>query len=207
MNGQLAVAIEVAETPRANQGGEAWKFLIGERWTKADILPELALPEAGNASVSTIDAQNPGLTTVTSEISADQGAGPRIIRPVEFREVTFHKNRGVFTTLQRWEGSVIHVGAESFTARLSDRTANRADEEGEFSLEEVSLADRELVTGGAVFYWSVGYLDHRSGQRTRESLIRFRRLPAWNKRELDEARQRAREILDGIGSAAWRRAT
>lgn len=207
MTVQLSAAVEVPETPRANEGGEPWKFLIGERWTRADIRPELKPLEASNVTVRTIEAQVLDLTTMTSEPLPDQGVGSRIIRPVEFQKVKFHQRRGTFTTLQRWEANVIQVGTESFTARLSDKTATRADEEGEFSLEEVSLADRDLVVAGAVFYWSVGYLDHRNGQRTRESLIRFRRLPAWNKKELDEARQRARAILRRIDSSARRRAT
>lgn len=207
MKGQLAAAAEVPRTPRANEDAGASPWIIEERWTRADIRPELAPVKAGNPTTGTIYAHVDHLTAVTSEVLPDQGAASRIIKPVEFRRVAFHQGRGSFTTLQRWEGTVIQVEKESFTARLYDKSATHADEEGDFSLEEVSPADRDLVMPGAVFYWSVGYLDHRNGQRTRESLIRFRRLPAWNKRELDEARDRAKKILHRIGPSDWQRAT
>ena len=207
MKSQLAVASEFPETPWANEREESWQFLIGERWTKADVRPELAPSEASNIAVGTIVPQVADVAMVTSDPLPGQGVGTRIIQPVEFRKPKYHQNRGAFTTLQRWEGNVIEIGAETFTARLSDKTAARADEDGEFSLEEVSPADRALLQPGAVFYWSVGYLDHRNGQRTRESLIRFRRLPAWNKRELVEARQRAQKALEEIDSFAGPLAT
>ena len=206
MMGQLVVA-EGATTPRANEAGEAWSFQIVDGWTKAGIRPALEPLDASNAAIRTMHVQIPGLTSVTTSEPGDEGPENRIIRPVEFRKVRFHERRGKLTTLQRWEGNVVEVKEQAFVARLADRTTSREDEEGEVSLEEVSPADRNLVVPGAVFYWSIGYLDHRNGQRTRESLLRFRRLPAWNKRELDDARQRAREIGARFGSSGSRRAT
>lgn len=99
-------------------------------------------------------------------------------------------------SLQAWEGMVLQVLEDSFIARLVDRTSNGPDEEAEFPLEEVSDADRFLIEPGAVFYWHIGYRISESGQRTRASDIRFRRLPVWSSEDLKKAKQEAQQISD-----------
>lgn len=104
-----------------------------------------------------------------------------------------------FRSLQKWEGIVLSVSIDSFWARLIDLTENGPDEEAEFSLEELHSDERALVKPGAIFYWNIGYHDLYRGQRKRESIIRFRRLPAWTKREIDVAREKAANIRESIG--------
>jgi hypothetical protein len=101
-----------------------------------------------------------------------------------------------FVPLQKWEGTVLQVLEDSFFARLVDITSGGADEEAEFPMEEVSDADWPLITPGAVFYWNIGYIDNISGQRTRASVIRFRRLPVWRQEELGRAKRKAQHISD-----------
>jgi len=104
-----------------------------------------------------------------------------------------------FLLLQKWEGTVIEVCRDSFIARLVDLTERGADEEAEFDVDEVSVADRPLIEAGSVFYWSIGYTDTAGGQRKRMSTIRFRRLPMWTSKELEEAKNKAaktRALLD-----------
>jgi len=104
-----------------------------------------------------------------------------------------------FILLQKWEGTIIEVCRDSFIARLVDLTERGADEEAEFDVDEVSVADRPLIEAGSVFYWSIGYTDTAGGQRRRMSIIRFRRLPMWTLKELEEAKNKAakiREILE-----------
>ncbi len=103
-----------------------------------------------------------------------------------------------FVPLQKWEGTVLQVSEESFFARLIDLTSDGADEEAEFPLEEVSDADRPLIGTGAIFYWNIGYIDSLSGERTRASIIRFRRLPVWRAEELTKAKQKAQCISDEL---------
>jgi hypothetical protein len=103
-----------------------------------------------------------------------------------------------FVPLQKWEGIVLQVLKESFFARLVDLTSNGMDEEAEFPLEEVSAADWSLVEPGAVFYWNIGYIDSLSGQRTRASVIRFRRLPMWRAEELERAKQKVQYISNEL---------
>lgn len=95
-----------------------------------------------------------------------------------------------FIELQKWEGTVIQVFKESYTARLIDLTEERPDEEAEFSFDEIHDEDIPLVEPGAIFYWSIGYPVIR-GQRFRASVIRFRRLPKWSEEEIITAAEEA----------------
>jgi len=104
-----------------------------------------------------------------------------------------------FIVLQSWEGCVLSVSPDSFVARLVDSKHIRPDEEAEFDVNELTEDDRELLEPGAVFYWSIGYYDKPSGQRIRASEIRFRRLPAWTKEELKEARDHAKRLSEQLG--------
>ena len=104
-----------------------------------------------------------------------------------------------FISLQKWEGVVIEVRKDSFLSRLHDLTEKNPEEEAEFPLEEVTDEDKKLVKPGAIFYWNIGYLDSRTGQRKRESIIRFRRLPAWRKEEIEAFKHEAKHIQDTIG--------
>ena len=98
------------------------------------------------------------------------------------------------TVLQQWEGAVVAVDSESFTAEIWDITDPiRADEELKLSLDELDEDDRKLVTVGTIFDWTIGF-DLLPGEKRRFSLIKFRRLPRWTQRELDKFRDQARGI-------------
>lgn len=104
-----------------------------------------------------------------------------------------------FIPLQKWEGTVIEVSGDTFFAHLVDQSNVGPDEEAEFSLEEVTPEDKDLLEPGAVFYWNIGYLVGVSGQRTRCSDIRFRRLPVWRADELEQAKLEAKKLGEDIG--------
>ena len=91
-----------------------------------------------------------------------------------------------FQAIQKWEGYVIDVDQDVFRARIAPIKGEGPEQEAEIYIEEVTEDDRALIEPGAVFYWSIGYLDRPSG-RLRASILRFRRLPAWSKRELENA--------------------
>jgi hypothetical protein len=100
--------------------------------------------------------------------------------------------------LQKWEGRVQKLTRDGFIALLTDLTGFGPDEEAEFDEDDVSSVDRPLIKPGAVFYWSLGYRDSTTGQRSRESVIRFRRLPQWSQRDRDEAAARASRWKSGL---------
>lgn len=105
----------------------------------------------------------------------------------------------LFTALQKWQGTVSQVTDSTFTAMLLDLQDPSVEEVAEFELEEVSQGDLDLVEQGAVFYWSIGYRTEPSGERSRSSVLVFRRLPAWSKKDLLRAAGRAKDIRDHFG--------
>jgi hypothetical protein len=99
-----------------------------------------------------------------------------------------------FHAVQKWEGYVLEVLKDTFLARLSPILGEGRDQDAEIFLNQVHQDDRALVEPGAVFYWSIGHAYHRSGKVTQESVLRFRRLPGWTRRELVLAEAEADEI-------------
>lgn len=138
--------------------------------------PALVRQEFGGA------ARAESLSANGSQILSLHGVLPRPPAP----------NVGTFILLQQFEGTVLTIGPEEFNARLVDRThPEHPPEIADFSRDDVSDGDRELLALGAVFYFSLGYRISPWGQRDRVATIKFRRLPAWSKRELAAAEERA----------------
>lgn len=98
-----------------------------------------------------------------------------------------------FIPLESWQGQVLEVSGETFTARLNSETDLTA-EDAEFEIEAVSSTDMELLEPGAVFYWNVGYRVDPGGRRARQSVVSFRRLPAYSQSVLDEIAREATAI-------------
>lgn len=99
-----------------------------------------------------------------------------------------------FLVLTRWEGRVLAVREDTFLAVVKDQVAPaNPEEEAEIPIEEVSAVDRTLVKPGAFFYWSIGYRVSAAGQRSRQSVIRFQRLPRWSAEEVERARRTVQE--------------
>jgi hypothetical protein len=99
--------------------------------------------------------------------------------------------------LQHWECVVesIDSDAQTFTAILrSLRNREDSEKEAAIPIEEITDDDRELLRRGAIFYWSIGYETSVSGTRKRFSRIKFRRLPAWTKRDLARVEKEAAEF-------------
>jgi hypothetical protein len=121
------------------------------------------------------------------------GGHPYIMTPIAHRPE--RKNRGRFQILQSWEGRVIRVDGGNVWARLVDKTNGGTEEEAQFFLDDITDDDRPLVEPGAVFYWSIGYSDSVTGERSKTSLIRFRRLPAWSRKALAALENQVSEIV------------
>lgn len=118
---------------------------------------------------------------------------PRVVltRPVS--------SQNSFRLLQRWDGTVVSLDDDTFTAVIRDKTNPlNYDEEVTISFEEVPPEDHGLIMRGAIFYWSVGYSEGPGRPRERASRIRFRRLPAWSEREISDAANRAAALIDAL---------
>ena len=177
-----ALARTTDATALADQGARSprvWKTAAPPRMTQPSSHPDTrsagpdsaALEVGGDAPVETPDG-----------VIALRHVLPRINAPAT----------DTFRLLQQFEGTVLEIGQEEFTARLVDRTDPRNPIEiADFSLDDVAVGDRELLAPGAVFYFSVGYRVATWGQRYREATVKFRRLPAWSRRDVEKARAQA----------------
>jgi hypothetical protein len=102
--------------------------------------------------------------------------------------------------LQQWEGTVVEISKDGFEAILRDLTSQeRADERASFSFDEISSDDQNLVELGAVFYWFIGYEITAAAQRKLVSAVRFRRLPAWTKSEIEAVHKEADSLAEFFG--------
>jgi hypothetical protein len=138
-----------------------------------------------------------GQTVDIDDLNKASADGAR--QPKHVISLKTEPRQSAFISLQKWEGVVLEVLSDSFLARLVDLTRTGPDEEAEFPLDEVSEEDRPLIRPGAIFYWNIGYHNSYSGQRTRTSIIRFRRLPAWTREEIEAAKREAERLGESIG--------
>jgi len=128
----------------------------------------------------------------------DTGKAQESLRKIVPLVPRFSSKPSRFRALQKWEGHVREIKADMFVAELVDLDKVAPMEEAEIPLQEVSEEDRELLKIGAIFYWTIGYSESPAGTRRRAGEIRFRRLPAWTKREISEAERDAKEIIDAL---------
>jgi hypothetical protein len=154
------------------------------RWGDIQSKTLLARPNCDNAYQTRIDHFN-------GESNLLEVGVPPISPGVFF----LPQARESFDVKQKWEGYVLEVGGETFLARLVPLIGEGTDLEAEIYLEEIDEEDRQLVTSGAIFYWSIGYLKRPSGTY-RTSFFRFQRLPPFGASELKEARFQAQKMLD-----------
>lgn len=109
-----------------------------------------------------------------------------------------------FELLQQWEGTVAEVRSDEFVATLRDLEdpGDPARLEAVFGREEVAGGDEHLLMEGAVFVWTIGRKKSPWGQIENVDFIRFLRLPAWTRRELQQAQQRGDRLKEIFGPDA-----
>jgi hypothetical protein len=116
-------------------------------------------------------------------------------------QISFYKKKqklnSFFTVSQKWLGHVVDITTDTFTAKLDDLTNGGSNEFTEFDIDEISPGDLPLLKRGAAFYWSVGYATEM-GQRKKQSLIIFQRLPDWTEDEYNEAIDKADDLFENI---------
>ena len=159
----------------------------------SETLPSLRLTKPHSQSSHETNEVN------SPSIVADANEKPATL-PIPFvdRSLTLPVPRISFRTLQAWEGVVVAMNDDTFTAALVDLSNRTPDEEAEVSFEEVTDDERELVRVGAVFLLSVGYSISEGGQRSRSAILRFRRLPVWTESHLVKARREAQKLTTEI---------
>jgi hypothetical protein len=107
-----------------------------------------------------------------------------------------------FLSEQEFEGFVLSVDtvAQTFWARLADRTSGTADEEAELPFVAISSDDWPLIVRGAQFSWNIGR-EWRDGQVRYASDIRFRRCFRSYEAAVAKAKLRASALSDLLAEA------
>lgn len=110
-------------------------------------------------------------------------------------------NRPTFHALQEWEGHVVDIGEDEFTARLVDLTAGLTYEslEAIIPMAEISGRDASRMVVGSIFRWVIGYERSPEGTRKRVSQIVFRDLPRVTSTDLRRGEEWADKIAPALG--------
>ncbi len=95
------------------------------------------------------------------------------------------KRSNYFLKTQKWVGHITEMKNSVIYARLDDLNDSTTHEIAEFDIEEVPYEDRELISVGAGFYFSIGQSYDTNGQLERKSLIRFQRAKPWDEADLE----------------------
>ena len=156
-------------------GGPAYPFIL-----PTPEVREKAYQSGTEATIGQVEAPRPIANVST--------VSPTNVLQFPSRPQITHK----FNVLGKWEGTVSSIEGEEFDAVIHDlRDASFPEEKATFSVQEVPDADKSLIVPGAVFYWNIGYETNVNGQKKRVSIIRFRRLPAWTRSEIEALYRKA----------------
>ncbi|MDZ7762527.1 MAG: hypothetical protein U5L00_20045 [Desulfovermiculus sp.] len=178
--------------------------------------PGLVVPEITDDYVPEMSPVDPGKHVAPMQGPVDSGMGSREdlssmsstdpgqyepkIRSFPRSQKVLQKRFERIRVVREFEGIVDQVDQENgvFLARLIDLTAGEIFEhdEGEFPIDDVRPDDLPLLNEGAVFRVRVAYRIKRGGTRQRFTEIIFRRLPCWNERHFEFAKQRAAKLSE-----------
>lgn len=175
--------------------------VVGSELSRESVGPESRCLWFQPANLSYQGASTPRNETSAEEIgwsgTSKRPAAEEISGKVINLGALRQSKLGQYINLQSWEGAVTDLNSDHFLARLTDNS-DGTPLEAKIPLAEVSEEDACLVELGAIFYWNIGYEVTPSGQRKRNSTVRFRRLPAWTTRELNRAKKEAEGLFEGI---------
>ena len=168
-------------------------YTLGESISnKSDYLVPKKLPfELQEDSKPYDSGEDKALSTVSNKSLSDKV--PKTLLSSRFMAPL----TGKFSLLQLWEGRIVQCRDSEFDAIITDKTnLDFPDEFVTIDVSEITPDDFPLVKEGAVFYWSVGYLDYPGRGRIKGSKIRFRRLKGWTKKEIEYAKGTAKKFAD-----------
>jgi hypothetical protein len=172
MNSQLGVS--TVWRRRAQGASRSQRAAVGEPLDKS-----ITSPTIGSGAEAPPTGSVPGI----------QGA---LAAPGLATAVTLKAGQIVFTTVEEWIGRVDSVDDDGFDATLWNAAEPDDEQLARFGLRQVSNQDLELVTPGAVFYWTLGYRDEPDGDRLAASIVRLRRGRAASEAEVAAAERAVR---------------
>ena len=113
---------------------------------------------------------------------------------------TSHKidSRNYSRASYRWVCYVTAINKDTFTANVKElRSDTEIFEEAEYEIQDLDDEDVKMLKIGAVFYWSMGF-EYRNGTKKKESFIRFKRLPVFTEKQIDNALDLSNELFNDL---------
>lgn len=134
-----------------------------------------------------------------SNIIDNEFENPNFFLIPEYSKTFALQKRNKYTAkTQKWIGYVLEIKQDDrFTAQLQEINNPTTIEIGEFDKLDILPDDIPLLSIGATFYWSIGYLTDNS-QRKRESTIKFRRLGEITTNDIDRIEDDADNLFKSI---------
>ncbi len=103
-------------------------------------------------------------------------------------------------SLQHWECVITEVLDDVVCCEMHDLSdESNPREYAEVYIAEFSEFDRPLLSEGTVFYWSIGHSRKRSGQITRSSELRVRRMPKLTKNQSAQISRKVQKLNEIFG--------
>ncbi len=187
---QGASAYDDVNSPETNATSEGVK-------SGRDEIVGMVLPQGTGVLTTSVrepqeEAAMARLSTGSEQNEARSTKVVNLPRPQTTRKLTPSLH-----ALQEWEGYVTEINESDFVANLLDVTAGEAyaGEVAVIPLEEISEADVARMRTGSIFRWVIGYERAPSGNKKRVSQIVFRNLPAFTKKDLQEAEEWAEKMM------------
>lgn len=105
----------------------------------------------------------------------------------------------VVSGMQKWEGRVVRVDGDYFTAEITPLTESGPSVYADFLTEMLNLVEPETVEAGDVVYVTVRTVNHGKGFGvSRTSSVRLRRLGVWTAEEIEQIKGRAKRRYEEI---------
>ena len=190
---QVALATDQYGDQRSKDRTVGWKF--SDSWRSEDISGLIDARNRGGRGTEPSESNSAAFSNASAAHA--QEAGVLGLLADQFRPLPRGTTRrSTLHPLQEWEGSVVEIGDEEFTGRLTDLTAGHSyeTEEAVVPLEELSDHDRAKLRKGSIFRWVIGYERSPSGTKRRVSQIVFRDLPAMTESDFRSGAEWARGI-------------
>ncbi len=164
----------------------------GTQDVQADLLEVKGVPQDFVGHANRTDSKSIGITPGYSNV---------VVLPAR---VDVSRTRDVVEVKEKLEGVVDVVCKDYFVARTASMMRNgerqlyQEKELVEIGFENLSEDDLGLVEPGAVFYWSVGLRKTKFGTVSHFSTIRFRRMPLFSRRDLQEAKKASEDLIEEL---------
>ena len=157
---------------RSPFGARAFDFQTESAWAG------VALRE-NSSSTTFVDKPEYGETSTTAK-------NKEVVRPLP--QLVIDRSADIdATVIQLWEGRVLEVDLQNEVMQvlLTAKLGQMPEHTGEIELQWVPEQDRDLVVAGAVFYLTL-YKQTRHGSIKNAQELRFRRRPAWTRRQVQK---------------------